>query len=150
MLNRMGRVLSVSTLVCVLLGCGGPSGSQVGEIVTEGVVDASLPKDVQTSQEWIRKLLHVAREDSVSTESLQFIAGGLTFQESEAEFLEGHAWLARWNFLPGATKDKVPVELFFTDKAYDWGDPTKHHRVERVYEVRSSGNRATIKRSIAP
>lgn len=130
----------------LLPGCGTNNAASNTSISVEGVIEESTPKEIKDSQQWIKKLLNAAREDSISPESLKFLAPGIKIDESVESFLDGHKWLARWEFGTGPTKDRVPVILYFTDLEFHWGDPQEHIRVERVYEVKKSGNGVTIKR----
>jgi hypothetical protein len=143
-------IKSLIGLLCVLpltvTGCGTRSQSEEQPILTEGVVDESLPKETKEAQQWLKKLLNAAKEGSISPEALKFIAPGIKIEESVDTFLEGHKWLARWEFGSGANKGRVPVVLYFTDLEFHWGDPEKHLRVERVYDVKKNGSGVTIKR----
>lgn len=143
-------IRSLICLSCILslasIGCGTRSQSDQQRITLEGVVDESLPKETKEAQQWLKKLLNVAREDSIAPDALKFLAPGIKIEESVDSFLEGHKWLARWEFGNGADKGRVPVVLYFTDVEYHWGDPEKHIRVERIYDVKKSGNGVTIKR----
>ncbi|MCU0710466.1 MAG: hypothetical protein MUC43_00300 [Pirellula sp.] len=142
-------MLAMGTLLTGILylpGCGSNHLSNGVPIPVEGVIEESATKEIKDAQQWIKKLLNAAREDSISPESLKFLAPGIKIDESVESFLDGHKWLARWEFGTGTTKDRVHVILYFTDLEFHWGDPQEHIRVERVYEVKKSGNGVTIKR----
>ncbi|MCU0721518.1 MAG: hypothetical protein MUC83_17540 [Pirellula sp.] len=61
---------SLIVLLCVLplsvTGCGTRSQSDQQTILTEGVVDESLPKETKEAQQWLKKLLNAAKEGSGS------------------------------------------------------------------------------------
>lgn len=112
----------------------------------QGEVDTNLPPVSQAKQQIIRRLFIAANDGATDAATLKLYEPTINFKESEAEFLEGHAWLARWEFNGPVKGDEVPVILYFSDVAFHVGDPSEHVPSERVYLVKQSGARATVTR----
>jgi hypothetical protein len=134
-LIRIAILLPWLTIGCARENAGSP-GSESPAIA----VDASLPKEAQERQRIIRSALFSLKE-GYPIERLKAFLPGVTFAETEAQFLDGAKYLESWQWGGQPSGDEVPVSLFFTFEG-----STTAKQIDRVYVVKGKPGRYTVTR----
>ncbi len=135
-------------LLAAMAGCGEPTVAPEDVYHPErlqGTVDKSLPAELQAKQEILAEALSVGLEGNDIEDVSEYVSG-VDFEEPTAAFLDGAIGLSRWEFGGKPDGNDVPVVLFLDEDGPDKED----RRVERVYTVTGSSQRATIRRKASP
>lgn len=138
------------TATCVLVasaGCGLAGSTTAPPLPISGEVDTAAPPAAQKKQLALKRLLDAIHEGATDKGSLRLHAANVDFQETEVRFLDGHAWLARWNFDGPVEGDTVPVALYFSDREFHYGDPERHVLSKRKYTVVETRSKYSIARA---
>lgn len=139
-------LLLVGSSLLVLPACRYESRDIASSLKLQGEIDTTAAPQAQTKQKIIRQLLKAINEGASDKGSLAIHAADIDFREAEAAFLDGHAWLARWDFDGPVSGNDVPVTLYFSDREFDFGDPSNHIETHRIYSVKQSGSKAVVTR----
>lgn len=125
-----------------LFGCGGSRVDKPLESeAMAGVVDASLPPEVQAQQDAIIRLLSTIQR-GVGFEYLPDQVEGVTIEESQAEFFGDTSDLYRWEFVGPPDQNRHTLKMVF--RLDQPGFPTKEE--QRTYLVVPSGSGFSVKR----
>ncbi len=139
-------VLLIVSSSFMLPGCNFGTTENMAALQLQGEIDTTATPQAQAKQNVIKKLLNAIREGATDKGSLAIHAVGIDFREDETKLLDGHAWLARWNFAGPVDGNNVPVALYFSSREFDFGDPSQHIESQRVYSVTGSGNKFVVNR----
>ncbi|MEN6497569.1 MAG: hypothetical protein ABFD16_24990 [Thermoguttaceae bacterium] len=138
---------SVIVSSVVFIGCGASTQPlpPLEDLLREGIVDTTLPRNLQVKQETLVKVLSAVR-DGARPEQIPRVVPGVTFQESKQQFLDGTVRLVRWKFNGRPVGDTVPVVLYFATIDKPRESDQAQRKVERSYRVATLSNRVTIAR----
>jgi hypothetical protein len=139
-------VLLVVSSSMMLPGCSFGTKGTMATVQLQGEIDATATPQAQAKQNIVKNLLNAIREGATDKGSLSIHAPGIDFREDEAKLLDGHAWLARWSFAGPVEGNNVPVVLYFSDREFDFGDPSQHFESQRIYSVTGSRAKFVVNR----